>query len=113
MVSPYHNLPKPSTRPHDWRCPTHGMRCTMKETCMRFESRLRAPKRDEVFIRIQTINEAWARFYVASENVFVMAIGSTGEGRDLAPERAKREAAREALRALGVDVDTLLKEADR
>jgi hypothetical protein len=72
-----------------------------------------ARERDEARASHEAERKAWARFYVASENVFVMAIGSFGEGRDLAPERAKREAAREALRALGVDVDTLLKEADR
>lgn len=61
--------------------------------------------------REKAISEAWARFYEASDDAWCAAIAAMADHRDIAPERAKREAARQVLRDLGVDVDGLLKKA--
>lgn len=61
--------------------------------------------------------DAWARLVKSTSTLFLLAMGVGIEaavdpksaGRDLAPERAAVAAAKQALRDLGVDVDTLLR----
>ena len=76
---------------------------------------LRGPIREE----LERKDVAWARLVKATVTLHILAMCSAVAGavdpkstqarRDLAPERDAVDAARQALRDLGVDVDDLLK----